>query len=481
MKKLLQLMIVIFLTITAHVFGADKPNVLFIAVDDLRPELGCYGNNRIQSPNIDRLAKQGTVFEHAYCMVSVCGASRSALLTGTRPKYNRFVSAHIYASKDAPNAIPLNTHFKNNGYTTINNGKVFHFVDDHNDGWSEPAWRSKQPAYALRESRETLQKDREYKAEINKLKNNNPDTRGPAWESADVTDNTYADGHTLEKSLTDLRRLAKEDKPFFLAVGFLKPHLPFVAPQKYWDLYKNDDIQLPENFRYIPHDVPAEAVHNFGELRNYSNIPNGKEQISDETARTLIHGYYACVSYTDALIGRLLDELELLKLSDNTIVVLWGDHGWHLGEHTMWSKHAVFENTMNAPLIIKLPGQKETKRFPFPVEFIDIYPTLNELAGLPEPQKNQLQGKSLIPLIEKRIVPEKLYAAGRYGAGDTIFDGRFRYSEFRDKNGGGQLVSRMLFDHKTDPRENINVLNRPENTAIIEELSKELKRTIDLP
>jgi arylsulfatase A-like enzyme len=274
--------------------------------------------------------------------------------------------------------------------------------------------------------------------------------------------------------------LAKTGKPFFLAVGFFKPHLPFVAPKKYWDLYKEEDIKLPENFRYTPKDVPAEAIHNSGEVRNYAGMPK-TDPISDETAKKLIHGYYACVSYTDAQIGRLLDELDALKLSENTIVVLWGDHGWNLGEHTMWSKLAVFENTMNAPLIIKLPGQKAGTRFALPVEFIDIYPTLNELAGLPEPKKDQLQGKSLIPLIEKKIVPQKLYAAGRYVAGDTIFDGRYRYTEFRANRGGGELVSRMLYDHQVDPRENVNVVNRSENAAIIEELSKELHRTIALP
>ncbi|MDR1492239.1 MAG: sulfatase [Planctomycetaceae bacterium] len=470
---------------TLYADELKKPNVLFIAVDDLRTELGCYGKTQIKSPNIDRLASQGTLFEHAYCMVSVCGASRSALLTGTRPKYNRFVSARVYASKDAPNAVPLNAHFKNHGYATINNGKVFHFPDDHNDGWSEPAWRPQGQGYALPESLEALKKDREYKKEIGKNKNNKPDARGPAWESADVADDFYADGKTLEKSLNDLRTLAKSDQPFFLAVGFLKPHLPFVAPKKYWDLYKKEDIKLPENFRYTPKDAPAEAIHNFGELRNYSNIPKANEKISDETAKTLIHGYYACASYTDANIGRLLDELDKLKIADNTIVILWGDHGWHLGEHTMWSKHAVFENTMNAPLIIRLPGQKEATRVSLPVEFIDIYPTLNELAGLPETLnkkgEKQLQGKSLLPLIERKNVSQKFYAAGRYGASDTIVDGRFRYSEFRNEKGGGNLVSRMLYDHGVDPRENINVIDRPENAAIIEELAKELRRTIALP
>ncbi|MDR0870249.1 MAG: sulfatase [Planctomycetaceae bacterium] len=483
----LLVVIIVVLFFLPFIRAAEKPNVLFIAVDDLRTELGAYGKKVVKSPNIDRLASQGILFEHAYCMVSVCGASRSSLLTGIRPKHNRFVTAHIYASKDAPDAVPLNTHFKKHGYTTLNNGKVFHFPDDHNSGWSEPAWRPRGPAYALPESRESVVKDAAEKAAKNKLNiNNKPDGRGPAWENADVPDDFYPDGKTLEKSLIDLRRLATESKqpdgkPFFLAVGFVRPHLPFVAPKKYWDLYKPEDIKLPENFRYVPKDVPAEAIHHFGELRNYSNIPKGDEPVSEETAKNLIHGYYAAVSYTDSLIGRLLNELETLKLADNTVVILWGDHGWHLGEHTQWCKHSVFENTMNAPLLIRLPGQKEAKRFALPVEFIDIYPTLNELAGLPEPQKDQLQGKSLIPLIEGKVKPAKLYAAGRYIAGDTIFDGRYRYSEFRDEKGGGRLLSKMLYDHSVDPRENVNVLTQPENAAVIEELSKELHRTIALP
>jgi arylsulfatase A-like enzyme len=289
----------------------------------------------------------------------------------------------------------------------------------------------------------------------------------------------------LEKSLTDLQKLAVTGKPFFLAVGFLKPHLPLTAPKKYWDWYKDDDIELPENFLYTPNNIPKEALHNFTELRSYSNIPQGTEPISDEMAKKHIHAYYACVSFTDALIGRLLDELETLKLSENTVVVLFGDHGYNLGEHMLWSKLTVFENSMHTPLIIKLPSQKEKKRFLLPVEFIDIYPTLNELAGLPEPQKEQLQGKSLIPLIEEKSVPKKLYAIGRYEFADTIFDGRFRYSEFRTakdgKKGGGKIFARMLYDHQTDPRENVNIIDRPENKAVIEELSQELNRIIALP
>ena len=247
---------------------AEKPNVLFIAVDDLRTELGCYGKSHVRSPNIDRLASQGAVFEHAYCMVSVCGASRASLLTGIRPKPNRFVGAHLYASKEAPEAIPLNTHFKNHGYTTVNNGKVFHFKDDHEEGWSEPAWRPKAPGYALQES---LDQVRVIEKNIAGKKVNS--RVGPAWECADVPDDTYGDGKTLEKSLKDLRKLAETKKPFFLAVGFLKPHLPFVASKKYWDLYKEEDIKLPENYGYTPKDAPKEAIHHFGELRQYAGMP----------------------------------------------------------------------------------------------------------------------------------------------------------------------------------------------------------------
>ena len=457
------------------VTAQQRPNVLFIAVDDMRTELGCYGKAVIKSPNIDKLASQGTLFEKAYCMVSVCGASRSALLTSIRPKHNRFVGAHIYASKDAPDAIPLHTHFKNHGYTTVNNGKIFHFANDHADGWSERAWRPPGPAYALKESLDqrvtTTQNRNGQSVEV---------TNGPAWECADVPDNAYADGKTLEKSLVDLRRLAEAKQPFFFAVGFLKPHLPFVAPKKYWDLYKEEDIPLPENLEYIPKDAPKEAIHSFGEMRNYTNIAK-EGLVAPEVARKLIHGYYACVSYTDAQIGRLLDELDKLGLADNTIVVLWGDHGWMLGEHTMWCKHCVFENAMNAPLIFRLPGQKQPIRVTSPVEFIDIYPSLCELASLPEPQKDQIQGKSIVPLLKGQTVSEKRYAIGRYVTGDTIFDGRYRYSEFRANGGAGAFRSRMLYDHSIDPRENVNIVDAPANASVVEELSKELRRVMRLP
>jgi arylsulfatase A-like enzyme len=458
-----------------------RPNILFIAVDDLRTELGCYGKKPIQSPNIDRLAARGILFEHAYCMFSICGASRASLLTGIRPKHDRITRTTVFASKELPDAIPINTHFKNHGYATLNNGKVFHDPADHNDGWDEPAWRPLSRHYATPEALRIKEEVRAHSKATGRLVNGQPWVRGPIFETADAPDSHYPDGQTLEKSLTDLRRLAQGGKPFFLAVGFIKPHLPFTAPKKYWDLYRDEDIRFPENYRYAPAGAPDLALHNSPELRTYAGFPQGTNAIPDDQARTLIRGYYMSVSFMDAQVGRLLDELDALNLTDNTAVVLFGDHGWQLGEHTLWSKQTVFEHAMNAPLIIRLPGQKAPIRFSKPVEFIDIYPTLNALAGLPEPKPGQLQGKNLIPLAEGKTAPGKLYAAGRYETGDTIFDGRYRYSEFRDKKGAGKLLARMLYDHQTDPRENTNIVDRAENAATAETLAAELNRIKELP
>jgi iduronate 2-sulfatase len=293
------------------VFAADQPNVLFIAVDDLRPELACYGKKHIHSPNIDRLAASGVLFERAYCMVPTCGASRASLMTGIRPTRNRFVSYLASAQKDAPGITTFNTQFRKNGYYTVSLGKIFHHPDDNAKGWSEPAWRPKGiPWYRQPENAELHEK----RQKQGKRK------RGPAWESADVPDNAYADGVLAERAMADLERLSQKDEPFFLAVGFFKPHLPFIAPKKYWDLYDHNKIQVPDNY-HVPKDAPKESIHSSGELRAYAGIP-AKGPVSDESARNLIHGYYACVSYTDALIGKLLGELDRLELSDNTIVVL---------------------------------------------------------------------------------------------------------------------------------------------------------------
>jgi len=444
-------------------FGAQRrPNVVFIAVDDLRPEIGCYGAKHMHTPNIDRLAKQGTVFERAYCMVPTCGASRASLLTGIRPARGRFVNFHARADKDAPGVTTLNTHFKNNGYHTISNGKIFHYPADNVEGWSEKPWNPKDfwMGYILRESKRIWER--------HKKETPGGGALGPAYEAADVEDDAYADGDTANKATADLRRLAKMDDPFLLAVGFFKPHLPFIAPKKYWDLYDRDNIRLPETY-HRPKDAPDEAIHNWGELRRYAEIP-AEGPLSDEMARTLIHGYYACVSYTDAQVGKLLDELKRLKLEDNTIVILWGDHGWNLGEHTLWCKHCCFETSMHAPLIVSAPGINGGVKAGGLTEFIDIYPSLCELAGIPTPE--HLQGKSFVPLMKTPALEWKPAAIGRYGKGDTIRTDKYRFTEYADAK--GKFLSRMLYDHETDPGEDVNISERKDNETVVRELAEML-------
>jgi arylsulfatase A-like enzyme len=457
MRHILLLLLVSLATVQGT--AAERPNVLFIAVDDLRPELACYGKQQIHSPNIDRLARSGVLFERAYCMVPTCGASRASLMTGIRPARNRFVNYLTWAQKDAPGITTFNTQFRKNGYYTVSLGKIFHHPADNAEGWSEPAWRPKGvPSYRKRENVALHQK----RQKQGKRK------RGPAWESADVPNNAYIDGLLAERAVADLRRLQAKDAPFFLAVGFFKPHLPFVAPKRFWDLYDHDKIQLPDNY-HAPKDAPNESIHSSGELRAYAGIP-ARGPVSDEAARKLIHGYYACVSYTDALIGNLLDELDRLKLADNTIVVLWGDHGWNLGEHTLWCKHSCYETSMQIPLIVRAPGFKAGERRTGLIESIDLYPSLCELAGLPLPE--HLQGRSFAGLMRDPQAAWKRAAVGRYRNGDTIRTDTFRFTEFTNSN--GKRTSHMLYDHDADPRENVNVAKARSET--VSELAEQLHR-----
>jgi arylsulfatase A-like enzyme len=441
----------------AKSIGAKRPHVLFIAVDDLRPQVGCYGHKQMISPNIDRLGADGVIFMRSYCQVPVCGASRASLLTGVRPTRDRFISYDVWAEKDLPGALSLAKHFRDNGYHTISNGKVFHHRGDCRDGWSEEPWGPKGAwrNYLLRENV--------------KLAAKNPGRAGPAYEAADVADNAYFDGMIADKAISDLRRLKDMDKPFFLALGFLKPHLPFNAPKKYWDLYKREEIDLADN-PFRPKGAPDAALHNWGELRAYEGIPK-KGRLRGELARTLIHGYYACVSYTDAQIGRVLAELDRLGLRDNTIVILWGDHGWNLGEHGLWCKHCNFETSLHSPLIVRGPGVKPGTKTNALTEYLDIYPSLCELCELPLPA--HLQGKSLVPLLKDPNLPWKRAVFSRYYNGDSVKTDRYRYTEWRRKN--GDVYARMLYDHSVDWAENVNVSERPENKKVVRSLSNMLR------
>ncbi|QEG22943.1 sulfatase [Mariniblastus fucicola] len=456
----------------------DRKNVLFIAVDDLRPELGCYGKQYMTTPNIDALASRGVLFESAYCMVPTCGASRAAVMSGRRPAPTRFRNYLTWLSKEVPDAMPLHAQFKNDGYTAISIGKIFHHMDDHADDWSEPPVRHQRIRYFNEPARQASIAEHK-----RKYPNSNRERRGPASESADVADEEYGDGQSATVAIEKLEQFSKNpEQPFFLAVGFNKPHLPFIAPKKYWDMYDRSEIKIAENHQ-TPDDVPKVALHQSGELRAYSDIPP-RGPMDESKAIDLIHGYRASISFIDAQIGRIIETLDRTGLAEDTIIVLWSDHGWQLGEHGLWNKHSCFETSMWTPLIISVPGDdaiKAGQRATGIVELIDLYPTICELSGVAAPEN--LDGNSLVPALQDPAVELKPYAIGRYQFGDTIRTKDFRYTEFRGKAGGssgkgpvgmGKIMGRMMFSHASDPNENENVANKDRFQDAMQQLSAEL-------
>jgi len=434
--------------------GADKPNVLFIAVDDLRTELGCYGATQVKSPNIDRFASGGVLFNRAYCNVPVCGATRAILMTGIYPTDKRFVNYKTWAEKDAPGALTLAQVFKENGYTTLSNGKIFHHGTDFESvSWSEPAWHSDKGGLDALDPESTM-----------KLSSRK---RGRIYELPDVPDNAYPDGMTAEKTIADLQRLKKSGKPFFMACGFIKPHMPFYAPKKYWDLYNREDIELADN-RYRPEGSP-DALKGSSEFRSYYLA--GLDVESDEFHRMMRHGYLACVSYTDKLVGDVLAELKRLELDDNTIVVLWGDHGWHLGEHDFWGKHNTLHQALRIPLIVKAPGKTAGRKSPSLVETVDLFPTLCDLAGIRKPA--QLQGRSFTVLLDHPDEKFRDNIYSRFITGDTVLNERYSYTRYAVKG-----FNQMLFDHAKDPGENHCVSRNPEYAEVLKKMDDLLNARI---
>ena len=462
---------------------AQPPNILYIAVDDLRTELGCYGNEAIKSPNIDQLARQGIVFNRAYCQQPICMASRASLMSGLRPD-----TLMIYNTGSlnelAPDVLTINQHLENNGYQIWASGKIYHHGIDRQVQWEA----NRVVPETAEQGRGYLSKDAvgildEYDAYYRENRGGPGGGRGPAYESPDVPDNAYHDGLMTDLAIEQLALYKSSDKPFFMAVGYKKPHLPFNAPKKYWDLYDANEIEMADN-PFMPENVSQYFEYNFGELRNYAGIPKGQELLDESLSRKLKHGYYACVSYIDAQIGRLLDGLKENGLDQNTIVILWGDHGWKLGEHGMWCKHTQFELDNHVPLLLKVPGQsKGSLKTDALVEFVDIYPSLCELAGLELP--DHLQGASFAPLIKN---PDKPWKKGAISVwplnrndpekvviGYCIQTDRYRYTEWI-RESSGEVMARDLFDHVIDPDENVNISKLPENADLINELSDLLMR-----
>jgi iduronate 2-sulfatase len=478
-------------------------NVLFIAVDDLKPRVGCYGDPLAKTPNIDRLAAQGMVFDRAYCQQAVCSPSRTALLTGLRPDTTRIYDLNTHFRLNLPNALTLPQHFKQCGYFTQGFSKIYHGGLEDPQSWSVPwdsgtkttetAAASAKPKAAAKRKAAASAKQTSASAQQDDTiidpatgtvlfrKQVRPKLRGPATQSPDVADDGLHDGQTAEKAVAALEQLKARNQPFFLAVGFIKPHLPFIAPKKYYDMYPLEKIQLAPNPQ-PPKDVPEIALTDSGELRNYEDIPD-VGPITDDKARELIRGYYAATSYTDAQIGKLLDELERLGLKDNTVVVLWGDHGWQLGEHGLWCKHTNFEEATRSLLVISAPGQKTRgKHTKALVEFVDIYPTLCQLCGLDTPK--QLQGTSFAPVLEKPDLKWKSAAFSQYPRaaknparsvmGYSMRTDRYRYTEWKDRT-TSEVIAAELYDHDKDPGENENLADHADMGSVRGELEARMK------
>lgn len=444
----------------------EKMNVLFIVVDDLRPELGCYGSDAVITPHIDALANHSVVFQNAYCNVPVSGASRASLLTGVYPDFSkrRFVDAETYAQKDLPGVVTLPQAFKNSGYYTVSLGKVFHHYNDRTDSWSETPWIVSPASgdWAL------YNKWNVWKNEVPDKELHPKSHRGPYCEAADKADSCYEDNRIAQKAVEELGRLKENGQPFFLAVGFRKPHLPFIAPKKYWDLYKREKIKMADN-RYRPAGLPRQ-VQSSREIYQYTHTDNTSLDAFHREAR---HAYYACASFIDAQVGLVLDELKRLHLQDNTIVILLGDHGWHLGEHDFWGKHTLMKQSTHVPLLISLPHGKhgDTQSI---VEFVDIYPSLCDACGISLPE--HLQGKSFLPTLLNPKKKHRDYAFIQWGRGINLVTQDYSYAEWYDK--AQNLAGEMLFDHRKDPKENKNVAGETPYRKTIKHFKRYLKESV---
>lgn len=486
------------------------PNVLFIAIDDLKPMLGAYGDTTVHTPNMDRLAARGTVFLNNHCQQAVCGPARASLLTGLYPDQIR-AWGFERQMRDAPfEVLTLPQHFKNQGYYTVGISKIFDYrnVDPYRDSlsWSEPAFPLTEeeltPHYA--EGYGPLM-GYFYRSEMVKNKQDslvqaNPEIAArpepylhkvikPATECLDVPDDAYKDGVFANRAVDYLKQLSKRDQPFFLAVGFERPHLPYTAPEKYWDLYERDEIALAPFQEHARDDVDF-AYTNSGSIKSYSDESGnfiykklGKGgRLTEAEQRKLLHGYMASVSYIDAQVGKVLQAVEGLGLKENTIVVLWGDHGYHLYGHGMWGKSTNFEQGTRSPMIISAPGIAPG-RTPVATEFTDLFPTLCELSGVEVPP--HLSGQTLVGLMKGNEQSVKGYAISQFQRdekmGYAIRDGRYRYVEWvaegRHVNPEARLdevVATQLFDYKTDPLETINLAGQPEYAEVENELKEKL-------
>lgn len=473
LKLLSATLLAVFLTATGGAedeSAADKPyNVLFISIDDLRTELGCYGVEHIKTPNIDRLAQTGVLFSNAHVQQAICMASRASIMSGIRPE-RRGIYTGESVQKVMPDILTLNKFFQANGYNISSGGKIYHFPEDTKNQFGESylnpekTWIGR--GYVTQESAKARKANAEREV-------------GPAFEAAPVEDTAYPDGANTVAVINELKKLKEDGKPFFMAYGILKPHLPFCAPQKYWDLYPEKSVTLAE-IRKHPENTGKHTMRVAGEFGNYAGMPHQFADIDESMELTLRRAYYACVSYADAQVGKVLQQLDELGLRENTVVVLWGDHGFKIGEYGSWSKWSNMNIDTQIPLIFRVPGGKEGETCHRMVEALDIYPTLAEVCQLKQP--SHLEGTSLKPLLSDPTarIAKKDYAFTMWPhhrwiykktiMGYSVKDERFNYVEWV-KLDSGKVLARELYDQSKDPDETVNVIAESEYAEAVTRLA----------
>ena len=479
--------------------SADHPNVLLIIVDDLKPLINAYGQSQMVTPNIDMLSKKSAIFTNAHSQQALCSPSRVSFLTGMRPDYTRVWDLVTLRQDKVPSLLTLPEFFKNQGYETVGLGKVFHNREDQDYSfWTTPFHGSGRVKFSKNHPPPVFHhryQNEKSRAAIDAAGLGNlKDALKKAGaltsvENEDVADDAYMDGAITLKALRLIKRLGKKERPFFMTVGFRKPHLPFIAPRKYWELYNRDEIKL-STFQSKAKDSPNLAYHRFGELTVYSDIQesmNDMKLINEAKQRELIHGYYACVSYIDAQVGLLMTNLKKLGLDENTVVILMGDHGWHLGDHGIWCKHSNFEQATRTPLIIHSPNIKNRISNNSPVELLDVFPTICDLTNLEKP--NHLQGKSLVPILRNQSDSVKSFALSQYPRGKhmgyALRTKRYRYIEWHLKKNAvngvydpKNIIATELYDYEVDPNETRNIINNGTYVEISMNLKKELEAIV---
>jgi len=451
-----------------------RPNVLFIVVDDLRNSVGAFGDGLAVTPHIDALAARGTVFANAHCQIAICNPSRASVMTGLRPDTLRVWGLTKHFRDEKPDVVTLPQLFKQNGYYTHSIGKIYHGTGRASK--DPPSW-SDLPEF-----------DHCSKRDQYMLPENRTGKKAAAAESAECEDGEYIDGKVAEAAMQKLRQLKEQDTPFFLAVGFRKPHLPFSAPAKYWAMHDRAALAKPRN-PDMPDGAPSIAGHDWPEVRGYTDIPR-KGRVPDEKMAEVRHGYYAATSYMDAQVGRVLQELERLGLAGNTVVSLYSDHGFHIGEHNLWGKLTNYDMGTRAPLLLASPFQKDKGGvIDEAVEFLDIYPTLADLCHIEKP--SALEGKSLAPSLDNREAAVKNFAVSQFARpvsynftkkeplnmGYSIRDDRYRYTRWIEFK-SGKVIAEEFYDYSRDGAEMSNRADDPQYSRSIERSKQRLKETV---